>query len=100
MGCLARYCANRRSSRMTAAEAIRCLPPPRHFIEGKYVEASGGTGIEVRSPASGELLTTVPDATRHDIDRAVGAARASFEAGTWRGKDPSEKERILLRVAE
>jgi acyl-CoA reductase-like NAD-dependent aldehyde dehydrogenase len=85
---------------MTAAEAIRYLPPPGHFIEGKYVKDSGGTGIEVRSPASGELLTTVPDATRRDVDRAVGAARASFEAGTWRGKDPSEKERILLRVAE
>lgn len=85
---------------MTAAEAIRFLPPPGHFVNGKYVKDSGGTGIEVRSPASGELLTTVPDATRDDVDRAVASARQSFEARTWRGKDPSEKERILLRVAE
>jgi acyl-CoA reductase-like NAD-dependent aldehyde dehydrogenase len=51
--------------------------------------------IEVRNPATGELLATVPDATREDIDRAVAAARESFEKKTWRGLDPSRKEKIL-----
>lgn len=85
---------------MTAEEAIRYLPPPRHFIGGRYVEGAGSAGIEVRSPATGELLATVPDATRDDVNRAVQAARTSFEARAWSGKDPSEKERILLRAAE
>jgi acyl-CoA reductase-like NAD-dependent aldehyde dehydrogenase len=51
--------------------------------------------IEVRNPATGELLATVPDATQADVDRAVAAARASFEKKTWRGMDPSRKEKIL-----
>lgn len=85
---------------MTVADAIHFLPPGQHFINGRYTEGNGNRGVEVRSPASGDLLMTVPDATREDVDNAVGAARDSFEARVWRGKDPSEKERILLRVAE
>ena len=85
---------------MTAAEAVRHLPPPQHFIGGKYIEGSTSSFIEVRNPATGELLISVPDAAAEDVNRAVAEARRSFEAETWRGKDPSQKERILLRVAE
>ncbi len=51
--------------------------------------------IEVHNPATGELLATVPDASQADVDRAVAAARESFEKKTWRGMDPSRKEKIL-----
>lgn len=85
---------------MTATEAIQYLPPPRHFINGNYAESTGSASVEVRNPATGELLISVPDATTEDVDRAVAAARRSFETKSWRGKNPSERERILLRVAE
>src|SRR4051794_26971477 len=85
---------------MTAAEAMKQIPAGRHFIGGKFVETTGGKGIEVRNPATGELLTTVPDATSADVDAAVAAARASFESRSWRGKDSSEKELILWRLAD
>jgi len=42
----------------------------------------------------------VPDGESPDVDRAVAAARASFEKKTWRGLDPSKKEKILWNVAE
>ena len=84
---------------MTAAEAIRSAPPSQHFIDGAYAQSAGGAKIEVRSPAFGELIATVPDATAEDVDRAVAAARASFESKSWRSKDPSEKELILWRLA-
>ena len=51
--------------------------------------------IEVYNPATGQRLATVPDATQVDVDRAVAAARESFEKKTWRGMDPSKKEKIL-----
>lgn len=84
---------------MTTVEAMQWLPPARHFIGGEYVDGLGAR-IEVRNPATGELLASVPDATADDVNRAVAAARASFESGAWRGKDPSEKERILWRFAD
>ena len=55
--------------------------------------------IEVRNPATGDLLATVPDSTVSDVDRAVSAARESFEKKHWRGLDPSRKERILWDLA-
>jgi aldehyde dehydrogenase (NAD+) len=85
---------------MTVVEAVKQMPDGRHFINGKYQESAGAARIEVRNPATGELLTTVPDGTSQDVDRAVTAARRSFEEQTWRKKDPSEKERILWRFAD
>src|SRR5207253_2056428 len=35
-----------------------------------------------------------------DIDRAVAAARASFEKKNWRGMDPSKKEKILWEIGD
>jgi aldehyde dehydrogenase (NAD+) len=85
---------------MTAAEALQFVPPGRHYIGGRYADGSSSTHIEVRNPATGETLASVPDATQEDVDHAVSAARASFENQSWRGKNASEKERILLRVAD
>jgi acyl-CoA reductase-like NAD-dependent aldehyde dehydrogenase len=56
--------------------------------------------VDVISPATGELLTTVPDAAPEDVDLAVKAARASFESKVWRGMDPSKREQILWRIGE
>jgi acyl-CoA reductase-like NAD-dependent aldehyde dehydrogenase len=56
--------------------------------------------IDVLNPATGELLGTVPDASSEGVDRAVAAARACFENRSWRGLDPSRRERILWNIGE
>src|SRR5207253_5566008 len=76
------------------------LKPGKLFINGREEDAQSGKTIDVMNPATGELLTTVPDGDARDIDRAVAAARASFEKKSWRGMDPSKKEKILWNVAE
>jgi len=84
-----------------AVDAVRSqLKPAGLFIHGRYQESSSQRRIEVRNPATGELLTTVPDADPADVDRAVAAARASFEKKSWRGLDPSRKEAILWNIGE
>lgn len=85
---------------MTASEARSFLPPGRHFIDGKFVNGASSIGIAVQNPATGEVLMSVPDAGIDDVNKAVSAARRSFENESWRGKDPSEKEKILHRVAD
>jgi acyl-CoA reductase-like NAD-dependent aldehyde dehydrogenase len=70
------------------------------FINGRYEEARSPRTIDVVNPATGEPLGAVPDADPADVDRAVTAARASFDARSWRAKNPSEKERILWRFAD
>ena len=51
------------------------------FIGGRWQPAASATDrIEVVSPASLEVVGSVPRATKDDADRAVGAARAAFDA--------------------
>jgi aldehyde dehydrogenase (NAD+) len=76
------------------------LQPGKLFINGRWEDSEAGRTIDIRNPATGELLTTVPDADACDVDRAVKAARESFEKKTWRGMDPSKKEQILWNIAE
>jgi aldehyde dehydrogenase (NAD+) len=86
---------------MSTAEAIKStLKPGKLFISGREEDSSSGKTIDVINPATGELLTTVPDGDAADVDRAVAAARASFEKKTWRGMDPSKREKILLDIAD
>jgi acyl-CoA reductase-like NAD-dependent aldehyde dehydrogenase len=86
---------------MTAVETVKKnLSRKTLFVGGRYLESTEKDDIEVRNPATGELLTTVPNASAADVDAAVAAARVSFEDKRWRAKDPSEKERILWRLAD
>ncbi len=85
---------------MEAATVTKALKPQKLFIDGKYEDAVSGKTISVMNPATGEQLTTVPDAGPEDVDRAVRAARRSFENGAWRKMRVSEREKILWRIGE
>jgi aldehyde dehydrogenase (NAD+) len=84
----------------TAVEVIRSVPEGKLFIDGQPVDPASTARIEVTNPATGERLTSIPDAGAEDVNRAVASARTSFEDKRWRGRDPSEKERILWRWAD
>jgi betaine-aldehyde dehydrogenase len=72
----------------------------RLYIGGELVSPSGTAKIEVRSPANGELVGTVPDGTTADIDRAVAAAREAFDRGPWPRMAPGERADALGRLNE
>jgi acyl-CoA reductase-like NAD-dependent aldehyde dehydrogenase len=54
--------------------------------------------FETRDPATGEVLQTLPRASREDVDAAVQAARAAQPA--WAAVDPTRRTRLLIRLAE
>ncbi len=85
---------------MDATAVKEKLKPGKLFINGKREEAKSGRTIQVMNPATGEPITTVPDAGPEDVDRAVRAARRSFEDRRWRGMKVSERERIIWRIGE
>ncbi len=72
----------------------------RMWIGGRAVEADSGDWIEVRSPATGELVGRVPAGTAEDVDAAVAAARAAFASGAWSRALLSERSAVLLRLAD
>ena len=74
--------------------------PKKLFIGGRWVPAEGGKQFGVEDPATGEELTTVAEAQAEDVDRAVAAARKSFDRGTWRELPPAERAKVLWKVGD
>ena len=69
------------------------------WIDGGWAKAAGGT-IERTSPAHGGLLACFAEGTQADVDRAVDAARRTFEAGAWAGLPGSRKAALLNAWAD
>lgn len=70
------------------------------YIGGEMVAPAGTGTIDVRSPATLELVGRVPDGTPADVDRAVAAARAAFDRGAWPRMSPSDRGDALARLNE
>jgi phenylacetaldehyde dehydrogenase len=74
--------------------------PKKLFINGEWVEAASGKTFAVYNPATGEVLAQVAEGDKEDIDRAVQAARRSFESSPWRKMTPSERGRLIWKLAD
>jgi acyl-CoA reductase-like NAD-dependent aldehyde dehydrogenase len=70
------------------------------FIDGRFVPAADGRTFPDVSPREGRVIAEVARGSSEDIDRAVRAARRTFEAGGWATCDPVQRKRVLLRWAE
>jgi succinate-semialdehyde dehydrogenase/glutarate-semialdehyde dehydrogenase len=65
------------------------------IIDGKAVDASGGTTIPVTNPATGQVIDTVPSATEADVKLAVEKAKQGQKV--WAKVPVHEKGDILLK---
>ena len=68
------------------------------FIDGEFCESSDKATFTTYSPATGEALAKVAEATREDVDRAVNAAWKAFEG--WKKLDKIQRSKILLDIAD
>lgn len=87
-------------SRLGVASRRYLAGPQRLFIGGRFVESAAGRTFPVIDPSSGQEVARVPEGDARDIDEAVAAARRAFESGPWSKLRPSERERIMLRLAD
>ena len=70
------------------------------LIDGKWVEAESGKTFETRNPATDEILATIPEGGKADVDKAVKAARKAFEEGPWRKMSASQRASCLYKLAD
>ena len=70
------------------------------FVDGGFISPATAATLDVRSPATLELIGRVPDATTADMDRAVAAARAAFDNGPWPRMTPGERADVMGRLNE
>jgi len=82
------------SLRLRAPDLLR----QANHIDGEWVSADDGAIIEVRNPASGALVGTVPAMGRAETRRAIDAAAAAFPQ--WRAMLANDRGRILRRMFE
>ena len=73
---------------------------PQLYINGEWVDSSGGTLIDVEDPSNGKIVSSFCEATDKDVDRAVAAARTAFDDGRWRNLPPIQREKIMHRLAD
>lgn len=72
--------------------------PHGHFIDGKWVK--GKQEIDVINPGTGRVIATIASGGADEVDRAVAAARRSFDSGVWADMVPVERARVLFRLAD
>jgi aldehyde dehydrogenase (NAD+) len=71
----------------------------KNFINGEWVEASGGKAYENRNPANtDELVGMFVSSSAEDVDAAVAAAKEAYK--TWRLVPAPKRAEILFRAAE
>ena len=70
------------------------------LIDGQWASAASGQTLLVVSPIDGQILCSIAAAGSQDVDRAVQAARRTFEQGVWSRMAPVERKKILHRIAD
>ncbi|UVI35416.1 NAD-dependent succinate-semialdehyde dehydrogenase [Brevibacterium spongiae] len=68
------------------------------FIGGQWRKAEGGKTLEVRNPATGEVITTVADGSAADANEAITVAGDT--QAEWAATSPRERSEILRRTFE
>jgi acyl-CoA reductase-like NAD-dependent aldehyde dehydrogenase len=80
------------------AESVK--PRNEAFIDGRFVAAASGRTYDDVAGRDGRVITQVAEGGVEDIDRAVAAARRSFEDRRWADMSPAKRKIILLKLAE
>ncbi|MBW2370632.1 MAG: aldehyde dehydrogenase family protein, partial [Deltaproteobacteria bacterium] len=70
----------------------------QNYIDGEWVDSDTAVYGDVRCPANGQQIATVPYGTRQDVDAAVAAAKAAFDE--WRETPPMSRARYLFQIKE
>src|SRR2546427_5757548 len=66
-------------------------------IDGKPATARSGKTVELRDPATGELVDNVPQAGVDETRQAIDAAHSAFRA--WPDMHPAKRAQILMNGA-
>jgi aldehyde dehydrogenase (NAD+) len=75
----------------------RPTDPGSLYIGGRWRTPHGAGLIEVAEAATGDVLGTVPAGSAVDLDAAVAAARAAFDA--WAATPVAERARLVRALA-
>jgi aldehyde dehydrogenase (NAD+) len=70
------------------------------FINNEWRPATSGKRFAVENPATEETIAEVAQGDATDVDTAVAAARACFDADAWRGLSARKRGRLLTKAGD
>lgn len=70
------------------------------FINGEFVDAVSGKTFGTIDPRTGEVLATVAEGDKEDVDLAVKAAREAFDRGSWPRMSGVQRRKIMMKFAD
>ncbi|KAJ2160615.1 hypothetical protein GGF46_002108 [Coemansia sp. RSA 552] len=76
------------------SQAGNSAPTAKLFINGEFVESQSSDWIEVRNPATQEVVSLVPKSTRKELDEAAHSASMAFKE--WRRTSVLSRQRKML----
>jgi succinate-semialdehyde dehydrogenase/glutarate-semialdehyde dehydrogenase len=65
------------------------------YVDGQWVDADSKGTFEIKNPANGERVGTMPKMSRAEVARTIDAANAAFPA--WRAKTGKERAALLRK---
>ncbi len=71
--------------------------PVQNFINGTFHDGNGKQ-MDVLSPLTGDVISTLPLSGKSELDKAVEAAEKAFPA--WSGKTLKERTQVFFRYRE
>ncbi|KAG9126254.1 aldehyde dehydrogenase (NAD(P)(+)) ald5 [Ceratobasidium sp. 392] len=69
------------------------------LIDGKWVDGSNKSTIDVINPTTGKLITKVSEGTEKDVDIAVKAAQKAYDSAWGLNVSGVERGKILIKIA-
>jgi acyl-CoA reductase-like NAD-dependent aldehyde dehydrogenase len=70
------------------------------YIGGEWVTPESSDRLEVRSPATGDLVGSVPAADVEHARAAIAAARTAFDSGPWPTMPIKDRMAVMSRMGE
>lgn len=68
------------------------------LIDGQWVDADSGKRLDIRNPATGEVIAHVPNGGANETRRAIAAAERAGQS--WKKVLPKERAKILRKLYE
>ncbi|MCX5496397.1 aldehyde dehydrogenase family protein [Kaistia dalseonensis] len=72
----------------------------RLLIDGAWTAPASGRHFASVDPATGQILAEIAEGDAGDVDAAVASARRAFTSKEWRGMSPTDRGRLLTRIAD
>lgn len=76
------------------------VPTQGHLVNGRRINASNESLLDVVSPIDGQVFTHIANGTADDMEYAIASARTSFDDGRWSKMAPTARKKVLLKLAD